>query len=143
MNKKEYNKDRYDRQRDIILEKVKVYADNNKEKISLTKKIAYQRSKEKRRIYNISKKFGISEEEYQDLMNNQKGCCKICKDSLVFCDSIRGPAVDHNHSTGEVRALLCANCNTALGLFLENKEILQSALDYLKEFNGSSNPSTV
>ena len=67
MNKKEYNKDRYDRQRDIILEKVKVYADNNKEKISLTKKIAYQRSKEKRRIYNISKKFGISEEEYQML----------------------------------------------------------------------------
>ena len=41
--------------------------------------------------------------------------------------------VDHDHTTGKVRELLCHNCNRALGLLQENVEIIQSALDYLNK----------
>lgn len=101
------------------------------------KKEYHQRSKEKRRIYNIGKKFGITEQEYQSLMNNQRGLCKICGRSLVEPDSIRSPAIDHNHTTGLVRALLCADCNTALGLVHENVSTLQSMISYIEEYDQS------
>jgi hypothetical protein len=108
-----------------------------KESILEYKKEFYQRSKEKRRIYNIGKKFGITEWEYQDLMNDQRGLCKICGRSLVNPDSIRSPAVDHNHKTGQIRALLCADCNTALGLVHESPTTLRSMITYIEEYDQS------
>lgn len=47
-------------------------------------------------------------------------------------------SVDHNHSTGEVRGLLCANCNAALGLIDDNKSILSDLIDYLNMYDGES-----
>lgn len=43
--------------------------------------------------------------------------------------------VDHDHTTGKVRGLLCHNCNRALGLLQDNKSYLQSAINYLKKCN--------
>ena len=40
--------------------------------------------------------------------------------------------VDHNHSTGEVRGLLCARCNTAMGLFGDSLSLMENAINYLK-----------
>ena len=54
--------------------------------------------------------------------------CQICgqKDRRELC-------VDHCHTTGAVRGLLCDNCNKALGLFKDNVDVLNKAIDYLKE----------
>jgi hypothetical protein len=43
-------------------------------------------------------------------------------------------AVDHCHTTGKIRGLLCSKCNPALGAFNDNIEILNSAIKYLKEY---------
>jgi hypothetical protein len=42
--------------------------------------------------------------------------------------------VDHNHTTGKVRGLLCSSCNGALGLFKDNPEVVAAALLYLKDY---------
>jgi dihydroorotase-like cyclic amidohydrolase len=46
---------------------------------------------------------------------------------------IRALAVDHDHKTGKVRALLCRNCNTGLGNFQDSPELLKTAIQYLEE----------
>lgn len=63
----------------------------------------------------------------------QNGVCAICKKT---CTCGRSLAVDHNHKTGKVRALLCSRCNRGLGLFMENPEYLNAAKEYLLHHDG-------
>lgn len=96
-----------------------------------------EESKEKRRkredksksLYKYRMKaiigYGLTEEEYTDLLDQQKGCCAICKESLDII------AIDHCHETLKVRGLLCKSCNSGIGFLKEDKEILLSAISYL------------
>lgn len=86
------------------------------------------------REYYYSRTYGISLEEYNSLLSKQKGVCAICS---TECISGRRLAVDHCHTTGKVRGLLCANCNRGLGLFKDSKFLLEKAQKYLEENNGS------
>lgn len=78
----------------------------------------------------ILKRFGITQEDYDRMFQMQEGKCKICgtqeinRDKKYFC-------VDHNHETGEVRGLLCHNCNVAIGLMKDSPELLNKAINYL------------
>ena len=78
-------------------------------------------------------KYHMTEQMFRDMMDKQRGCCEICKESL---DSYgKGYAhVDHNHRTGDVRGLLCHHCNTALGGFRDNTNYLSSAIKYLNRY---------
>lgn len=70
-------------------------------------------------------RYGLSEEEYADLLSEQSHACAICSERM-------DPAcVDHDHETGEVRGLLCSPCNTGLGLFRDDPELLRAAIAYL------------
>lgn len=73
-------------------------------------------------------KFGITEGEYDELLDLQDGRCAICG-SLPGGKAL---AVDHCHTSGKVRGLLCLKCNTALGLMGDDVERLAAATDYLK-----------
>lgn len=75
------------------------------------------------------RKYRITRAEYCDLLTQQKGRCKIC--NVHYGEELR---VDHNHETGEVRALLCNNCNTGLGLFKEDPDRMKSAIEYLHRY---------
>ena len=79
---------------------------------------------DKTRLSNI-KKFNITEEEYIDHMNSQKGCCAICKESI---DVVH---IDHNHKTGKVRGLLCRGCNSGIGHLKDNPDTCMRATTYL------------
>ena len=75
-------------------------------------------------------KYGITVDQYNLMLQEQNYSCKICGST----DSKRGDQrfmVDHCHKTGEVRGLLCSQCNSALGLFEDNPQLLQSAINYL------------
>ena len=72
--------------------------------------------------------------EYLDLAEKQSFKCKICgKDNFAMGVNHSGClVVDHSHTTGEIRGLLCHNCNRALGLLQDSIEITENALTYLK-----------
>lgn len=82
--------------------------------------------KEHRR--KVSKRYNLKPGEYDRKLEMQGGVCMICGQA----DSKR-LAVDHNHTTGKVRGLLCSNCNRALGHFKEDLDIIRAAVDYLKD----------
>ena len=73
--------------------------------------------------------YGVSEEEIRAMMDRQKGCCDICKESLDHLN--RNYCIDHSHTTNEVRGLLCSKCNTGIGQFNDSPESLRSAIEYL------------
>lgn len=93
----------------------------------------YESNKEKVRDTHYKYKFGISKEEYEKLLVTQNCCCALC--NKHFSDNKRRLAVDHCHTTGKVRKLLCDRCNVLLGHAKDDIEILTKAISYLKEHN--------
>ena len=81
-----------------------------------------------RRDAIIRRQYGITQEEFNGLLEFQGHQCAICGKDDIY----RTLDIDHDHKTGEVRGLLCTNCNTALGRFKDDIEGLERALYYLK-----------
>ena len=79
-------------------------------------------------------RYGITLDEYNKMLKEQKHSCKICGVHEKHCD--KALAVDHNHETGSIRALLCQHCNTGLGQFRDRQEFLLKAVEYLDEYEG-------
>lgn len=73
--------------------------------------------------------FGIGLSEHEKMKNQQGNKCMICSSS--FTEALV-PNIDHDHSTGKVRGLLCRGCNTGLGMFKDNPTKLQLAIEYLR-----------
>jgi hypothetical protein len=95
-----------------------------------------EKAKEYRRKSLLKSRYGITAEEYDALLEKQNGKCAICGSSNGGGRGLNSRlAVDHNHSTGEVRGLLCSMCNQGIGMFKDNPEILEIASSYLKEEN--------
>lgn len=81
----------------------------------------------------LKRVYKLTLDEYQRMHDEQKGLCKICQTEgflLKECHSLK-LVVDHCHTKGNVRGLLCHNCNRALGLLKDNKEYLARAIEYL------------
>lgn len=80
------------------------------------------------------RKFGISLKDYDDMLKKQDGKCAICKtkDPEGHGKKYKRFSIDHNHETGDVRGLLCVNCNLALGGFKDSIKNLLNAIEYLK-----------
>lgn len=70
--------------------------------------------------------YGLTLDEYDAMVLRQEGRCAICNDPM------REPQVDHCHTGGHVRALLCHLCNRGLGLFRDNPEYLAAAIEFLR-----------
>lgn len=84
------------------------------------------------------RKYGLTADQFWGLIFDQDWSCVICQSEF----KPEGPRmnVDHNHDTGEVRGVLCHNCNTALGLLKDSPDLLDAALTYLEE-RGHYGPS--
>jgi hypothetical protein len=78
------------------------------------------------------REFGITATEYNTLLHKQNNVCKICGQKEQSKRNKR-LAVDHCHTTGKVRGLLCSNCNRGVGLLKDNIQLLEKAIEYLKE----------
>jgi hypothetical protein len=81
--------------------------------------------------------YGLTEAKYEDKKKEQGYKCKICGEE-GFCIGNKNHTeklvVDHDHESGQVRDLLCHNCNRALGLLQDSVIIAGSALQYLKRW---------
>lgn len=99
--------------RDSNLEYMKVYRDNNPDKL-----LGYKYSR-----------YNITYAEYLVMLEDQNNVCRIC---LENCPTGKRLSVDHCHITGIVRGLLCTRCNMGLGYFKDNEDLLLEAIEYLR-----------
>jgi len=77
----------------------------------------------------LARQYGITIEEYDYRFAAQDGCCALCLQ--MFTSRV---CVDHDHETGKVRALLCINCNAALGKLRDDPVLIRRAADYVERF---------
>lgn len=92
---------------------------------------AYHADKRRHRDAYLRRTFGVSLDRYEELLARQANCCAIC---ATPCSSGRALAVDHDHSTGKPRGLLCSNCNNGLGRFRDDVARLANAIAYLESY---------
>lgn len=81
--------------------------------------------------YFLKNKYGITIEQYDELLEKQSGCCAVCKKSAESFK--RRLAVDHNHVTGEVRGLLCTYCNHRIIGRHKTSDLFHAAAKYLDD----------
>lgn len=82
------------------------------------------------------RRYGITQEKFDQAWAEQGERCAICHSTEP--QSSKGFAIDHDHSTGAFRGILCHPCNTALGLFRENQRHLAAAADYLDRHSAAA-----
>ena len=114
------NKRRYDKIRDILVQKANDYYWNNK------------RVRDYKNRRGTWKRYGIDPDEAEKMLLTSDGYCQICKREYT----LRGGVIDHNHKTGKVRGVLCDRCNVGLGMFLDDHKLLELAVEYLKRTDG-------
>ena len=82
--------------------------------------------------YHLNKKYGLTVEGRKELLISQNHKCAIC--GIDEVEAKRGKLlVDHNHETGQVRELLCHNCNVLIGHCKESEDILLKSIQYLRK----------
>lgn len=122
---------------------------NNLDKV----KAAFERDKPYRKEYysrpkiklrhnlsRIKRDFGLESDEYLKMVEDHQGNCAICGNKETSSRS-ENLSVDHCHTTGKVRGLLCSKCNRGLGLFLDDLNLLELAINYLKKHKNEYNTS--
>lgn len=117
----------------ILSYRKKPYACYTTERRRKTYKNNMENEKRTQRSCTLKRLYGISIADYENMAKMQDGLCTIC----YKLPGIKGLVVDHDHSTGLVRDLLCATCNSRLGV-LENKDWIVKATAYL-ERHGRTN----
>ena len=84
------------------------------------------------RKQSLKRNFGLTIEQYDAMSASQDNACAICRGHNK---SGKRLAVDHNHATGQIRALLCSLCNTALGGFKDNPGLCRLGAEYLERWS--------
>ena len=106
----------YKQNKERHLQKNKEWAQNNPDKVR-NKQLMY--------------KYGITLDDFNKMLEEQDFSCALCGTK----DAGRNGTfnVDHCHETGKVRSLLCHSCNTGLGKFQDNPELLRKAAGYVEQ----------
>lgn len=104
----------------------------NREKRLAHMKQAYQQNKETHQAYKRKLAYGVTQEQYERLLDSQGGVCALC------LKPPKSPCIDHDHHSGSARGVLCKPCNSSLGLAHDNPETLKRMLIYLAVHNGGS-----
>jgi len=97
------------------------------------RKTSYKRNREKQLNFNLLRKFGITLEQYNKQLTDQDGKCIICGKTPE--ENGKRLAVDHNHTTGKNRDLLCNNCNVTIGFIEKNRIDADKLKWYLERHN--------
>lgn len=120
------------KQQDIHNEARRERYKNDPEFREKCKSYARGRCKLKRREERLMSKYGISLKEYDEMLKQQNGKCKICGSEKVGGNH-KYLKVDHCHKTGKVRGLLCNDCNLGIGKLKDDPDILRNAAKYIEE----------
>jgi hypothetical protein len=105
-------------------------------------RVAYERQRdsgaERERGWRRRGIVGVTWEDFERKYADQDGRCSVCQNPMRLKGVGKGKQdvahLDHNHSTGKPRGLLCGNCNVAIGMLGDDIELLRSAVAYLEEY---------
>lgn len=92
---------------------------------------------ERRRVVNrrnALRRYGLTVEQYDAMLAEQSCVCALCGNP-ANPDGVRAASrlhVDHDHTTGQVRALLCNHCNRGIGAFVDDPDLLRRAAEYIE-----------
>jgi hypothetical protein len=92
------------------------------------KKIWRKINSEKLASKNLKANYGITLDQKKQIVQSQNNLCAICK---ILFENPRTTHLDHDHTTGKIRGILCQKCNHGIGLFKDSTELLKSAILYL------------
>ena len=129
----------YRRHREKLLAKAREVHEANPEKRKAIgeKQRAKPDYKDKERNKHFKRKFGITLEQYNEMLVKQNGVCAMCDQPETVkshhTGEVRYLAVDHDHTTGKIRGLLCFRCNTMLDHFDKDINKINAVLAYIKE----------
>lgn len=104
--------------------RVKQWRKSNPDKRKLQRKREARCTKNK----DLKRLYGITIEQYEEMLEAQGHVCAICKNPEVFDRLL---SVDHCHTTGKIRGLLCCRCNSGIGWLQDSIENLKQAIKYL------------
>lgn len=111
--------------------KSRAYYTANKDRAAAQAREYRKHNVDKRRMQKRRWTYGITVDAFCELWNLQAGRCAICLCRLVD-DGSRQCHVDHDHTSGEVRGLLCVDCNVALGRFKDDPAAMRRAAEYVE-----------
>lgn len=123
---REYNRAWSEANRDKKKELIRAWREENREYLRAYRTEHAEEYREKR----LKKVYGIDASEFDIMLKKQDGACAVCRKKQEKADSLH---VDHDHSTGAVRGLLCGPCNRALGLLGDSPDRIRSLLQYAIE----------
>ena len=133
MNNTKENKKEYDRK----------YYQKNKDRLDILKKEYRLKNKDNykkwTREWSLKNNYGITLDQFNSMRKQQNYRCAIPTCDRHESEFKNGLCVDHNHTTGRVRELLCINCNSAFGKVNEDINILYSLIDYKIKHNKKDN----
>lgn len=127
--RKKYHQEYYRRNKEKLDAYKQQWVQENPEKSKKHQESYVNKSKEKRQIWQREYRYGLDHNLFTKMLEEQSSSCKICERSFEGTKVF----VDHCHSTGSVRGLLCPSCNTALGLIKDDLLWLKRAKTYLTE----------
>lgn len=131
--RKEYNRIYNAKNKDKAKEQNRLWYAKNKDKVAEEGKIYRLKNKEKNRI-NRLKRYGLTLDDFSQLFTAQEGRCAICKITpKARYRNASGLCVDHDHTSGFVRGLLCNPCNQSLGLLKDSVETFKNAIEYMEK----------
>jgi hypothetical protein len=146
--KRKYNKEYYEANRERLRSQQNEYWEQTKEQRLAQCKVKYQANRVSKRAQQAVywkehrteaqdrrlKVLGWTLERKKKYMEDQKGLCAICNEPM------EKPCADHRHSNPPIpRKLLCGTCNTGLGQFKDNPELLRLAAQYLEDSDAQPN----
>lgn len=112
------------------------WAERNKSRRAEYHRQNADRWKQNKANNRLIKLYGITLDDYQNMLQKQNHICSICKS--VEKTKNRTLSVDHDHKTNKIRELLCQRCNAALGMLEEDPRIIGNLLDYIKKYKGDN-----
>jgi hypothetical protein len=145
---KEYSRRKYEKFKDVLKERLYKWREQNRNKLAIIDNRYYQKNRTRKLLVNSKyytdnrdsivnqrrfQKYGITRDEFDNLLKKQGGVCAICKKEL------KTPCIDHCHKTNTVRGILCHSCNRGIGLLQDDSNILFNAHKYLNENKGIGN----
>ena len=133
---------KYLRCRLCAMEKTISYQKRNLDKIKVIKKRHYDKHATQERENSLLRQKGsITKDEYYKLIDDQGNNCAICNKpetrvTVKGSDRVTKLVLDHCHKSNKIRGLLCFKCNSALGFFNDDIQVISNAADYLRRHHG-------